>query len=90
MSKVKLNAGSMANQCSGCGSLFRAVATFNSHRIGKFGVDRRCMTADEMVNSGLKLNLRGQWVKVDEEALDRLNEYFSDDEPETEGPQIYR
>ncbi len=85
--KVKLSAGSMANQCGSCGALFRAVTTHTLHRIGKFGENRRCMTVDEMVNSGLKLNGRGQWVKVDEEALDRLHQYFSDDEPEDDERQ---
>lgn len=87
MIKVKLNVGSMSNQCSGCGQLFRAVTTHTLHRIGKFGENRRCMTVDEMLAADLKLNARGQWVKVDEEALDRLHQYFSDDEPEDDERQ---
>jgi hypothetical protein len=80
--KIKLNAGSMANQCSACGQLFRAVTTHTAHRTGRFGFDRRCMSPDEMLAFGLKLNVRGQWIKVDEEALDRLHQYFADDELE--------
>lgn len=81
MNKVKLNAGSMANQCSACGQLFRAVTTHTLHRIGKFGIDRRCMTVDEMLASDMKLNSRRQWVNDDDSALNRLAEHFADDEP---------
>lgn len=39
--------------CSGCGHYFSTESNFNRHRIGKFGVDRRCATVAEMVRLGL-------------------------------------
>ncbi len=40
------------NLCSGCGFNFGTMETFEKHRIGQFGKDRRCMTADEMRAKG--------------------------------------
>lgn len=40
------------NLCSGCGFNFGTMETFEAHRIGKFGVDRRCMSINEMKLKG--------------------------------------
>lgn len=40
-------------QCSACGEYFNSDSPFDQHRIGKFGVDRRCMSADEMQAEGM-------------------------------------
>lgn len=59
--KATLNYGSMRNQCPACCALFSTVRNFDAHRTGRFGVDRRCMTADEMQARGLRLDARGDW-----------------------------
>lgn len=43
------------NQCPSCGEYFNSNFAFEKHRTGKFGVDRRCLTADEL--------LAKDWVK---------------------------
>lgn len=40
------------NQCPTCGLLFRSLGAFEDHRIGNFGVDRRCLTGEELMSSG--------------------------------------
>ena len=32
------------------------------HRTGKHGIDRRCMTLDEMTERGMSLNQAGFWI----------------------------
>lgn len=50
------------NQCQGCKEYFNSVAAFDKHREGKHGVDRRCLTADEMQAKGMAKNSHGFWV----------------------------
>ena len=38
-------------QCSGCGEYFNSDTAFEKHRVGQFGVDRRCMSLAEMTQS---------------------------------------
>ncbi len=40
------------NLCSGCNRNFGSSSSHAAHRIGKFGVDRRCMTEQEMLGKG--------------------------------------
>ena len=49
-------------QCTGCGAYFNRVSTFDKHRIGEFGVDRRCMTQEQMTAKGWRLNAAGFYV----------------------------
>lgn len=49
-------------QCTACGELFNGTQSFDRHRIGNFGVDRRCMTAEEMRASGFADNAAGFWM----------------------------
>jgi hypothetical protein len=37
------------NQCQGCKEFFNSTYAFDKHRTGQFGLDRHCMTKDEMV-----------------------------------------
>lgn len=37
------------NQCQGCKEFFNSTRAFDKHRTGQFGLDRHCMTKDEMV-----------------------------------------
>lgn len=50
------------NQCQGCKLYFNSTAAFDKHRTGKHGVDRRCMTQDEMRASGMDQRADGFWV----------------------------
>lgn len=50
------------NQCPSCGELFNSNASFDKHRTGVIGKDRRCMTVDEMRSEGMDKNAGGWWV----------------------------
>lgn len=50
------------NQCAGCKKYFNSNKGFERHRTGKFGVDRRCRTTDEMLAKGMSLNADGFWI----------------------------
>lgn len=50
------------NCCSGCGEDFNGVSLFDQHRVGKHGVDRRCLTTDEMLARGWRRNRSGRWT----------------------------
>ena len=50
------------NQCQGCKEYFNSTGAFDKHRTGKHGVDRRCMTTEEMIGKGCSLNAGGYWI----------------------------
>lgn len=49
-------------QCTACGHYFNRVSTFDKHRVGEFGKDRRCLSAGEMEAKGWRLNTAGFYV----------------------------
>lgn len=49
-------------ECAACGELFNRTSTFDRHRVGEFGVDRRCLTPDEMLAREWRKNERGFWL----------------------------
>lgn len=49
------------NQCAGCGAFFNSTHAFDKHRVGEHGIDRRCLTADEMHGKGMVLRDDGFW-----------------------------
>lgn len=49
------------NQCPSCGEHFNSTHAFEKHRHGDFGVDRRCMTVDEMREKGMHFAADGFW-----------------------------
>lgn len=53
---------SQRNQCQGCKQYFNSNTAFEKHRTGKHGVDRRCMTPDEMTALGMLVNDAGFWI----------------------------
>jgi hypothetical protein len=61
-------------KCSGCGEVFSRERAFDRHRVGRYGVDRRCLTLDEMRARGWELNKAGVWVmdKLDNAGLARI------------------
>lgn len=50
------------NQCQSCKTYFNSTYAFDKHRVGDFGVDRRCRTEDEMLAKGMAKNSAGFWV----------------------------
>ena len=54
--------GASRNQCGGCREYFNSNSAFELHRTGEHGVDRRCMTVDEMKGRGMDVNAAGFWV----------------------------
>ena len=49
-------------QCCACGEYFGSVAVFDRHRIGRHGVDRRCLSRSDMSALGWVQNDRGFWI----------------------------
>lgn len=66
-SKAPLSVGSMRNQCGACGLLFGGLTGFDRHRTGAFsaagaaGVNRRCMTPQELEPAGMTQGGDGFW-----------------------------
>jgi hypothetical protein len=56
---MKLNGA--RNQCRGCKRYFNSNGAFDKHRTGDHGVDRRCMTDEEMIAKGMVLRDDGFW-----------------------------
>ena len=54
--------GKQRNQCPGCDQYFNSNTAFDWHRTGKHGVDRRCMTPEEMTAKGMMINYAGFWA----------------------------
>jgi hypothetical protein len=46
-------------QCSACGEYFTSVRSFDRHRVGQFGIGRRCLTRAELDAGGFERNARG-------------------------------
>lgn len=65
--------GKSRNQCGGCKEYFNSLAAFEKHRTGKFGVNRRCMTPQEMENKKMLKNTDGFWI-TQKFVLRRTNE----------------
>ena len=42
---------------------FNSTGSFDKHRTGKHGVDRRCRTTEEMIGIGMSLNNEGYWIR---------------------------
>lgn len=49
------------NQCPACNEYFNSTHAFEKHRHGEYGIDRRCLTADEMTAKGMHLGSDGFW-----------------------------
>ena len=50
---MKLRGG--RNQCPTCNLYFNSNWAFDRHRMGTYGVNRRCKTVDEMLSKGMIL-----------------------------------
>src|SRR6185437_5697649 len=49
-------------QCCGCGEYFNGERGFDRHRVGVYGVNRRCLSAAEMTTRGWYRNAAGFWT----------------------------
>lgn len=49
------------NQCPTCKKYFNSNGAFDKHRTGAHGVDRRCMTTEEMIDAGMVLGSDDFW-----------------------------
>lgn len=54
--------GESRNQCGRCREYFNSNSAFELHRTGEHGVNRRCMTVEEMRGRGMDVNAAGFWV----------------------------
>src|SRR6516165_8365228 len=53
-------------RCGACGELFNSVSVFDRHRVGPWtdkGVQRRCLSAEEMSARGWQTNVKGFWIE---------------------------
>jgi hypothetical protein len=73
MEKVKLNVGSMVNQCPSCGEIFNSLGAFDKHRTGEYGKPikggysastRRCQSTNEMTKLGMVQNKLKRWISA--------------------------
>ncbi len=49
-------------QCCGCGEYFNGERGFDRHRVGEYGVSRRCLSIDEMTALGWHRKASGFWA----------------------------
>jgi hypothetical protein len=56
-----MNLTGQRNQCPTCGEYFNSNTAFDKHRSGPF-TDRRCISAQEMMDKGMSLNASGFWI----------------------------
>lgn len=49
-------------KCTGCYEYFNSTAAFDKHRTGTHGLDRRCMSSEEMREKGMDINADGYWI----------------------------
>ena len=76
------------NQCQGCKEYFNSIKAFERHRIGEFGVDRRCRTPEEMIERGYSKNKLGFWIasKMPASLIEKITgESNADTAPTSEG-----
>lgn len=73
-------------QCCACGEYFGSTDTFDRHRVGRPGVDRRCMSLDEMISAGWAKSARGFWIKHRLEA-GRVRAFLRSNSTPTAAPQ---
>jgi hypothetical protein len=62
------------NQCQGCKQYFNSNTAFEMHRTGRHGIDRRCMTTDEMTAKGMSLNAQSFWITERNERFEKESE----------------
>ena len=74
--KPRKKLGESRNQCAGCHEYFNSNTAFDKHRTGDHGVNRRCMTTEEMQAAGMSLNKDEFWVasKMSDSLIEKRKE----------------
>jgi hypothetical protein len=49
-------------RCSACGLYFNSTRAFAEHRVGRYGIDRRCLSSAELAARGMRLTNSGFWT----------------------------
>lgn len=49
-------------RCPACGEYFNSTRSFDAHRVGRHGPERRCLTAAEMQAKSMLMNTAGFWI----------------------------
>jgi hypothetical protein len=67
--------GNSRNQCGACREYFNSNHAFEKHRTGIFGVDRRCLNAQEMLDKKMLKNSAEYWVGsiMDKSLIEKRN-----------------
>ena len=68
----------MRNQCQGCKQYFNSNYAFDKHRTGEHGVDRRCLTSEEMLGRGMSLNHANFWITETRDAREFMDSISSE------------
>ncbi len=63
MRTLPLPVGSPKCLCRSCGLYWTSEAAFAAHRVGEYGINRRCLTQDELRAKGFAPNEGGYWRK---------------------------
>lgn len=63
------------NQCGACRQYFNSNSAFVKHRTGIFGIDRRCLNSDEMLEKKMAQNTAGFWTgePMDQSLIEKRN-----------------
>jgi hypothetical protein len=67
--------GTSRNQCGACREYFNSKAPFVKHRVGDFGIDRRCLNVEEMKAKKMEKNSAGFWTNglMDQSIIEKRN-----------------
>jgi hypothetical protein len=71
----KMKLGSSRNQCGGCKQYFNSNFAFVKHRTGTYGVNRRCLNEQEMMDKKMEKNSAGFWTNglMDQSIIEKRN-----------------
>jgi hypothetical protein len=71
----------------GCGEWFNSTYAFDLHRVGKHGLNRRCMTTPEMLGHGMGRNADGYWISASRAVGSRETASAADQPVDDAGPR---
>jgi hypothetical protein len=73
--RLEMKLGSSRNQCGACREYFNSNRMFEKHRTGVFGVDRRCLNEQEMLDKKMLKNPAGFWIGsiMDKSLIEKRN-----------------
>ena len=71
------------NQCQVCKHYVNSTGAFEKHRTGAHGVDRRCRTAEEMLEKGMSLKADGFWItsQMSSDLIEKREERKHENQP---------